>query len=71
METAKIIFGDKQINRKDFYSARDAILLNKVDTGKIIVSDEVIVDNDSKKFIIGYKNYDIIMPLSFQIPQVD
>ena len=71
METAKIIFGDKQVNRKDFYSARDAILLNKVDTGKIIVSDEVIVDNDSKKFIIGYKNYDIIMPLSFQIPQVD
>ena len=70
METAKIIFGDKQINRKDFYSARDAILLNKVDTGKIIVSAEVIVDNDSKKFIVGYKNYDIIMPLSFQIPQV-
>ena len=40
METAKIIFGDRKINRKDFYSARDAILLNKVDTGQIIVSDE-------------------------------
>ena len=55
METAKRIFGDRQINRKDFYSARDAILLNKVNTGKIIASDEVIVDNDSKKFIMGIK----------------
>ena len=71
METAEIIFGDKQVNKKEFYSARDATLLNKVDTGKIIVSDEIIVDNNSKKFIIGYKNDDIIMPLSIQLPQVD
>ena len=71
MESAKIIFGDKQINRKDFYSTRDVILLNKVDTGKIIVSDEVIVDNNDKKFIIGYKNDDTIMLLSIQLPQID
>ena len=71
METAKIIFGYKQRNRKDFYSTRDTILSNKVDTGKIIVSDEVIVDNNSKKFIIGYKNNDIIIPLSIQLLRID
>ena len=70
MERAKIIFGDRKVNRKDFYSARESILLNKVDVGKIIVSDEIIVDNN-KKFVIGDKNDDIIMPLSVQLPQVD
>ena len=79
METAEIVFGDKQVNKKEFYSARDAILLNKVDTGKIIVSNEIIVDNNSKKFIIGYTNdaskasranvmsEDVIRPLSIQL----
>ena len=71
METAKILISDKEINQKDFYSARDAILLNKVDIGKIIVSDEIIVDNNSKKFLIGYKGHDAIIPLSIQLPQID
>ena len=71
METAKIIFGDKQVNSRDFYSARDTILLYKVDTGKIIVSDEIIVNDYRKKLIIGYKNGDFIMPLSIQLPQLD
>ena len=35
------------------------------------MSDEIIVSDNSKKIIIGYKNGDFIMPLSIQLPQLD
>ena len=33
-------FGDKEINRKEFYSPKQAILLDSVDLDKIVVSSK-------------------------------
>ena len=35
------------------------------------MSNEIIVDNNSKKFVVGYKKDDIIMPLCIELPQMD
>ena len=51
MET--INFGDKEVDKREFYINRDAILLDKVNFNKIVVSNEIIVDNNSKKYVLG------------------
>ena len=71
MESMKIIFGDKEIDKKEFYMARDTILLDKVDFNKIIAPNEIIVNNNSKKYVAGYKKDDVIMPLCIELPQID
>ena len=39
MSSQNIKFGEKEVGKKDFYSARQAIPLRLVDTSKIIVSN--------------------------------
>ena len=55
MESTNIVFRDDEVDKKEFYSAREVILLDKVNASKIVVSDEITADNDGKKVIIGYK----------------
>ena len=38
MSLQKIKFGDKEIDKKEFYSSKQAIFLNSVDLSKIVVS---------------------------------
>ena len=38
MSSQKIKLGDKEVNKKTFYSSKEAILLDSVDLNKIIVS---------------------------------
>ena len=38
MSLSKIKFGNKEVNKKEFYSSKPAILLDSVDLNKIIVS---------------------------------
>ena len=38
MSSQKIKFGDKKVDKKKFYSSKEAILLDSVDLSKIIVS---------------------------------
>ena len=38
MSSQKIKFGDKEVDKKEFYSSKKAILLDSVDLSKIIVS---------------------------------
>ena len=40
MSFKKIKFGDKEVNKKEFYSSKQAIPLDSVDLGKIIVSSK-------------------------------
>ena len=40
MDLRKINFGDKEINKKEFYSSKQAISLDSVDLDKIVVSNE-------------------------------
>ena len=40
MSSQKIKFGDKEIDKKEFYSSKEAILLDSVDLSKIYVSNK-------------------------------
>ena len=40
MSPKTIKFGDKEINRKEFYSSKQAIPLDSVDLDKIVVSSK-------------------------------
>ena len=37
MSSQKIKFGDKEVDKKTFYSSKEAILLDSVDLSKIVV----------------------------------
>ena len=54
MSSQKIKFGDKEVDKKEFYSSKEAILLNSVDLSKIVVSSRCF---DTKyKYFCGYLN---------------
>ena len=38
MSSKKIKFGDKEIDKKEFYLSKQALFLNSVDLSKIVVS---------------------------------
>ena len=40
MNSQNIVFGDKKVNKKEFYLSKRAILLDDVDVSKIIVSNK-------------------------------
>ena len=62
MSSQKLKFGEKEADKKIFYSSKLAILLDSVDKSKIIVSDKWKINNTTKKFFIGYLNEDVIKP---------
>ena len=40
MSSQKIKFGDKEVDKKEFYSFKQAILLDAIDLNKIVVSNK-------------------------------
>ena len=71
MDLRKIKFGDKEINKKEFYSSKQAISLDSVDLDKIDVSNKYKINNTTYKHICGYLNNDTIQPLRVILPQMD
>ena len=52
-----INFGDKKINKKDFYDNKKQFTIKGIDINKILVSKpESYGKNNVKKYIIGYNN---------------
>ena len=45
MDLRKIKFGDKEINKKEFYSSKQAISLDSVDLDEIVVSNKYKINN--------------------------
>ena len=64
MSLRKIKFGNKEINKKEFYSSKEAILLDFVDLSKIVVP---------RKLMIKHINIfvDLIKPLCAILPQMN
>ena len=60
----------KKVDKKEFYSSRQVISLNSVDTSKIIVSDKWKINDTTSKFFIGYLNEDVMKPLCIILPQM-
>ena len=70
MSSQKIKFGDKEIDKKEFYLSKQAILLNSVDLSKIIVSSKWKISDTKYKYFCGYLNNDVIQPLCVILPQI-
>ena len=71
MSPKTIKFGDKKINRKEFYSSKQAIPLDSVDLDKIVVSNKWKISEATYKYLCGYLNNDFIQPLCVILPQMN
>ena len=67
----KIKFGDKEVNKKEFYSLKQAISLDSVDLNKIVVSNKLKINETTWKYLCGYLNNDIVQPLCIILPQMN
>ena len=70
MSSKKIKFGDKEVDKKEFYSPKQAISLDSVDLSKIVVSNKWKINDTTYKYLCGYLNNDIIQPLCIILPQM-
>ena len=68
MSSRKIKFGDKEVDKKKFYSFKQAISLDSVDLSKIIVSKKWKINDTIYKHICRYLNNDTIKPLGVVLP---
>ena len=70
MSFKKIKFGDKEVDKKEFYSSKQAISLDSVDLDKIVVSNKWKINETTYKYLCGYLNNDAIQPLCVILPQM-
>ena len=63
MSSRKIKFGDKEVDKKEFYSSKQAISFDSVDLSKIVVSNIWKINDTTYKYLCGYLNNDVIEPL--------
>ena len=52
-----------KVNKKGFHISKQAIELDLVDTGKIVVSDRFKHSEEGFKYFIGYQEDEIVKPL--------
>ena len=70
MSEKTINFGDKKINKKDFYNSKKQFNIKDIDTNKILISKPESYDkNNMRKYIIGY-NDNTIIPLQLVLPKM-
>ena len=70
MSSQKIRFGDKEVDKKGFYSPKQAIFLDSVDLNKIVDSNKWKINDTTYKYLCWYLNNDVIHPLCVILPQM-
>ena len=70
MSSQKIKFGDKEVDKKKFYSSKEAILLDYVDFSKIVVSSRWKLNDTTYKYFCRCLNNDVIKPLFVILSQM-
>ena len=50
MSSQKIKFGDKKVDKKKFYSSKEAIFLDSIDLSKIVVSSKWKISDTKYKY---------------------
>ena len=64
ISSKNINFGDKKINKSDFYRNKKVVKIDDIDVNKILVSKEKPYGiKDSFKYFVGYIDNDFIVPL--------
>ena len=71
MSLKKIKFGDKEVDKKEFYSSKQAIPLDSVDLDKIVASSKWKINETTYKYLCGYLYNDVIQPLCVILPQMN
>ena len=71
MSSRKIKFGDKEVNKKELYSSKQAIPLDYIDLSKIVISSKSKINDTTYKYLCGYLNNVIIQPLFVILPQMN
>ena len=69
MSEKTINFGDKKINKKDFYNNKKQFNIEDIDINKILISKPETYENNMRKYIIGY-NDNTISPLQLFLPKM-
>ena len=64
-------FNNIKVNKKEFHKSKQAIELDLVDTGKIVVSDKFRHSEKGFKYFIGYQKNEIVKPLCIILPQMN
>ena len=54
ISSQKIKFGDKEIDKKEFYSYKEAVLSDSVDLSKIVVSSRWKINDTTYEYFCGY-----------------
>ena len=62
MSEKTINFGDKKINKNNFYNNKKQFNIEDIDINKKLISKPEIYENNMRKYIIGY-NDNTISPL--------
>ena len=70
MSSRKIKFEDKEVDKKEFYSSKQAISLDFTDLSKIVASNKWKINDTTYKYLCGYLNNDVIQPLCVIFPQM-
>ena len=71
MSSQEIKFGDKKVEKREFYVSKKAIPLDSVDLDKIAVSNKWKISDKTCKYICGYLNKDIVQSLCVILPQMN
>ena len=71
MSSRKIKFGDKEVDKKELYSSKQAISLDSVDLSKIVISNKWKINDATYKYLCGYLNNDVIQSLCVILPQMN
>ena len=66
----KLVFGDIEVSKKQFYESRKGIKLKDVYVGKIVVSNKNKGNNETVKYFIGYMDDTEVIPLCLILPQM-
>ena len=68
MSSRKIKFGNKEVDKKEFYLSKQAISLDSIDLSKIVVSNESKINDTTYIYSCGYLNNYTIQPLCVIFP---
>ena len=71
MSEKTLKFNNIKVNKKEFHKSKQAIDLDSVDTGKIVVSDKFKYSEEGFKYFIGYQKDEIIKPLCIILTQMN
>ena len=64
-------FNNIKVNKNEFHKSKQAIDLDSVDTGKIVVSDRFRHSEEGFKYFTGYQENEIVKPLCIVLPQMN